>query len=114
MIDKATGYATLGDAGRELYEQLHDEFEFSAAEELVVLECCGMVDDLRLLEEAKQRGLWLPGPGRGEVLNSAFAESRMLRSQLVTNLKKVGVLEDGRGKHMNTEQARQNALGRNH
>jgi len=113
MLDKLTGYSALGDAGRELYEQLHSEFEFSAAEELVVLECCGMVDDLRLLEDAKSRGLWVAGTGRGDVLNPAFAESRMLRSQLVTNLKKVGVLEDGRGKHMSTEQARSNALGRN-
>lgn len=62
-----------------------------------------MVDAIRELETARARGLWIPGPGKGEVLNPAFAELRMHRSQLTTLLKKVGVLEDGRGAHMTSE-----------
>ncbi|MFP5022040.1 hypothetical protein [Pseudonocardia phyllosphaerae] len=106
MIDKITGYAALGDSGREFYESLHAEFEFDAAEELMVLEACHMVDAIRELETARARGLWISGPGRGDVLNPAFAELRQHRSQLITLLKKVGVIEDGRGKHVTSEVAR--------
>lgn len=113
MMDQVTAFASLGEAGREFHEQLHADYEFSAAEELMVLEACSMVDAIRELEVARSRGLWIQGAGRGDVLNPAFAELRQHRSQLMTLLKKIGVLEDQRGAHMTSELARRNALGRN-
>lgn len=116
MTHAIEGYASLGDAGREFYEQLDEDLdiEIGPAEHLMILEACALVDSIRELESAKSRGLWIPGR-QGDVLNPAYAELRQHRGQLMTLLQKLQLLADGRGQHMvgNTGQARRNALGRN-
>ncbi|MEU9820986.1 hypothetical protein ACIGG9_11650 [Pseudonocardia alni] len=116
VIDNIASYASLGEAGRSFYEQLDSDLdiEIGPAEELMILEACALVDSIRELEDAKSRGLWIPGR-QGDVLNPAYAELRQHRGQLMTLLQKLGLLADNRGAHMkgNADQARRNALGRN-
>ena len=96
---KKDGYpAFLRDAGRKMWDELHGQYAFDPASEVLLTEACRLKDRLERFAAAlsSNKTLWF---ALGDVvINSMVSEARQTQAALGVALGKLGVLKPGERK----------------